>query len=92
MLLIEPNSAAMLLRVKDFVFHFFEYGIAAPVLILFLISRLCRAGNLESIEIPETKDVASNLLMWPTDRIVTYSVDYYRNIEVEHQEFELTTR
>jgi len=92
MFLAEPNSAAMLLRVQDFVIHFVEYGVAVPALALFLIGRLCRAGNLESSEITQIKQFTSNLLPWPTEKMVTYSVDYYsRDFLVEHEEFELTT-
>lgn len=91
MLLAEPNSAAMLLRVQNFVVHFVEYGVAIPAIALFLVSKLCRAGNLESSEIPETKPVTSNLLLWPTEKMVTYPADYYRDFLEEGEVLELTT-
>ncbi len=92
MLLVEPNSAAMLLKVQYFVVHFVEYGIAIPAIALFLVAKLCRAGSLESSEIPETKPVISNLLPWPTEKMVTYSADYYQGFLEEGEVLELTTR
>jgi hypothetical protein len=91
MLLIEPNSAAMLLRVQHFVVRLLEYWIAVPAIALFLLAKLCRAGKLESSEIPETKPVPSNLLLWPTDRMETYSRDYYQSFLEEGEVLELTT-
>ena len=91
MMLTEPNSAAMLLRALNFLIHFVEYGVAIPAIALFLVAKLCRAGNLESSEIIENKPFTSNLLPWPTEKLVTYPVDYYRDYEVEREELELTT-
>ncbi len=92
MLLAEPNSAAMLLTVKNFVVHFLEYWVALPAIALFLVARLCRAGKLELSEVPQTKTVNSNLLLWPTEKMVTYPAGYYQGFLEEGEVLELTTR